>query len=85
MIFEEINIVEIISSSTDKNEAIKVIVNKEKLSNNNVYTIGNGYNDISMIQNFNGYCMKDSVHKLLQICQNQVETVAELSYKIKNT
>lgn len=84
MIFEEINIVEIISSKTDKNEAIKYIIEKEKISKDDVYTIGNGYNDISMIQNFNGYCMKNSVDELLEKCPNQVASVAELIDKLIN-
>ncbi len=84
MIFEEINIVEIISSKTDKNEAIKYIIDKENISKSDVYTIGNGYNDISMIQNFNGYCMKNSVDELLKKCQNQVVSVAELIDKLIN-
>lgn len=82
MIFKEINIVEIISSKTDKNEAIKYLVDKENISNENVYTIGDGYNDISMIQNFNGYCMKNSVEELLQKCKRQVGSVAELIDKV---
>lgn len=85
MIFEEINIVEIVSSETDKNQSIKFIINKEKILKSDVYTIGNGYNDISMIQNFNGYCMKNSVNELLEVCKNQVETVAELIDSISNT
>ena len=82
MIFKEINIVEIISSTTDKNEAIKYLVNKENISKENVYTIGDGYNDISMIQNFNGYCMKNSVDELLQKCEKRVDSVADLIDKV---
>ena len=83
MIFEEINIVEIISSAVDKNEAIKYIMSIEKLQKENVYTIGNGYNDISMIQSFNGYCMRNSVKELLDKCSNSVETVSDLIDEIK--
>lgn len=86
MIFKDINIVEIISSETDKNEAIKYIINKAKIKKDNVYTIGNGYNDISMIENFNGYCMKGSVKELLKKCPNHIESVSCLIEKmiIKN-
>lgn len=84
MSFTEINIVEIISSETDKNEAIKYIMDKEKISKENVYTVGDGYNDISMIQNFNGYCMKNSVDKLLEKCQNRVNSVADLIEIVMN-
>ena len=83
MIFKKKHIVEIISSKTDKNEAIKYIINKEKISKDYVYTIGDGYNDISMIQNFNGYCMENSVNELLEKCNNRVKTVADLIQKLK--
>ena len=82
MIFDEVNIVEIISSTTDKKEAIEYIINHEKISKENVYTIGNGYNDISMIKSFNGYCIKNSVQELLKECSNNVNSVAELIEKI---
>lgn len=78
MIFEKVSIVEIISSKTDKSKAIKYIADKENILPLNIYTIGNGYNDISMIQNFNGYCMKSSVDELLDKCPNKVDSVAEL-------
>ena len=83
MIFKDINIVEIISNQTDKNNAIKFITNKEKIEKENVYTVGDGYNDISMIENFNGYCMNNSVDKLLEKCKRRVETVAELIDTVK--
>ena len=85
MIFKEINIVEIISAETDKNEAIKYIVDKENISKENVYPIGDGYNDISMIQNFNGFCMKNSVNELLQKCQKHIDSVADLIEKVMNS
>lgn len=84
MIFSDINIVEIISSETDKNEAIKYVIEKEGISKNNVYTIGDGYNDISMIQNFNGYCMENSVDELLKRCPERVGSVSELLEKVSD-
>ncbi len=84
MIFKEKSIVEIISSDTDKNESIKYIAHKEKIFKDNIYTIGDGYNDVSMIQNFNGYCMKESVYELLKQCPNVVESVADLIEKVMN-
>ena len=82
MIFKEINIVEIVSSTSNKNEAIKYIVRKEKAKQENIYTVGDGYNDIIMIQNFNGYCMTNSVDKLLKECPKHIETVADLIDKV---
>lgn len=78
MIFDDINIIEVISNETDKAKAIATIAQMEGIPNDSVYTIGNGYNDISMIQAFNGYCMRSSVKELLEICSNQVDGVYEL-------
>lgn len=82
MIFDDINIVEIISSATDKRKSIKVLADRLKLDVNNIYTIGNGYNDIAMIKAYNGYCMKDSVKDLLNTCNHRVGSVSDLVEEI---
>lgn len=82
MIFDDINIVEIASNVIDKEKAIRKISEIEGIADENIYTIGNGYNDISMVERFNGYCMKNSVQELLNKCNNQVESVSELIEKI---
>ena len=78
MIFSEINIVEIISYNASKNDAAKVLADSEKMDKANIYTVGDGYNDIEMINNFNGYCMNNSVDELLHICNNHIASVSEL-------
>lgn len=82
MIFDKINIVEIISNKTDKNEAIKFVAKKENITKENIYTVGDGYNDISMIQNFNGFCMENAVEELHKKCKNRVASVSELINKL---
>lgn len=82
MIFEHTKIVEIISAETDKNVAIKHIIEKEGIAKEQVYTVGDGYNDISMLQNFNGFCMQNSVEELLKRCPRKVSSVAELLERI---
>ena len=82
MIFSNSYIVEIISSKTDKEKAIRIIANIEKVDKSSIYTIGNGYNDISMINAFNGACVNNSVDELLKRCNRHVESVNELVYKI---
>ena len=78
MIFGDNYFIEIISNKTDKENAIRKIAQIEKIPDNLIYTIGNGYNDISMIQYFNGFCMEDSVPELLEICDNRVNSVKDL-------
>ena len=54
--------VEIVSSKVDKANAIKYIAKLENITD--IYTIGDNYNDIEMIKNFKGYCMKNSVDEV---------------------
>lgn len=77
------NAVEIISNKTCKSNAIEEIVQIEKVNRENIFTIGDGYSDIEMIKNYNGYCMEESVQELLKICNGKiVKSVSELIEKI---
>lgn len=73
------NTIEIISSITSKAKAIEKVIQLENIEKSNVYTIGDGYSDIEMIKNYNGYCMKNSVPELLNYCnKNSVDSVSQL-------
>ena len=77
------NAVEIISNKTCKSNAIEDIVQIEKVNRENIFTIGDGYSDIEMIKNYNGYCMEKSVQELLKICNGKiVKSVSELIEEI---
>ncbi len=88
-IYEEINTyfvsqngIEIISKRTDKSKAIKLLANVYNLEKSCIFTIGNGYSDIKMIKDYNGYAMKKSVPELIEIAKEKVNSVAELINKI---
>lgn len=72
------NSIEIISNKTSKSHAITVLLEKLHIAKENVYTIGDGYSDMEMIRDFNGYCMEDSVPELKEITSNVVKSVSEL-------
>ncbi|MBR3162844.1 MAG: HAD-IIB family hydrolase [Clostridia bacterium] len=74
--------IEIISNKTNKSKTIKLLADKLNVDINNVYTIGDGYSDIKMVKDFNGYCMKDSVKELKNIAKGECTSVSELLYKI---
>ena len=77
------NAVEIISNKTTKSHAISKIAQIEKITPDRIYTVGDGYSDIEMIKNYNGYCMEESVPELLEICSGKiVKSVSELIEKI---
>lgn len=76
------NSIEIISNKTNKSKAIDLILGKLNMQRKKVYTIGDGYSDIEMIKNFNGYCMKESVDELKSIAKKEYESVSELINEI---
>ena len=48
-------LVEIISNKASKSLMIKKIVETENIKNKDVYTIGDGINDVDMVRDYNGY------------------------------
>lgn len=76
--FVETNSIEVISRSTDKSVSVGVIAQMEIVDKSNVYTIGDGYSDIEMIRDFNGYAMKKSVDELKKYARGTFTSVKEL-------
>lgn len=72
------NSIEIISSKTNKSYAIEILINKLNISKKEVITVGDGYSDIEMVKNFNGYAMEDSVPELKEIAKGFVKSISEL-------
>lgn len=69
---------EIISNETNKSKAIDLLLNRLNIKRQNVYTIGDGYSDIEMVKNFNGYAMQESVDELKNVAQKEYSSVSEL-------
>lgn len=78
-----LNSIEIISCYASKLLAIDKILNLENISNQNVYTIGDGHSDLEMIEKYNGYAMKNSFKELKSYCIKEVNNVSELIKDIK--
>ncbi len=76
--------IEIISNETDKSLAIEEIVQDLNISENNVFTVGDGYSDIEMVKKFNGYCMKESIEDLKKVAKNEVSSVSEIVENLLN-
>ena len=70
--------VEIISNKTNKSNAIKLLTKKFNINEKNVYTIGDGFSDIEMVKDFNGYCMVDSIEELKKVAIKQYTSVSKL-------
>ena len=76
------NSFEIISNETNKSKAIDLLLNRLNLLKENVYTIGDGYSDVEMIKNFNGYAMKESVDELKKVAKKEYASVSDLIKEI---
>ena len=72
------NSLEIISNEINKSKAIDILLKKLDITRDNTYTIGDGYSDIEMVKDFNGYCIKESVEELKKFAINEYKSVSEL-------
>ena len=72
------NSLEIISNKTNKSNAINLLIERLNILQENVYTIGDGYSDIEMIKDFNGYAMVNSVDELKQVAIKEYDSVSNL-------
>lgn len=76
------NMIEIISSNINKSKAISLLADYYNLDSTCIYTVGDGYSDISMIKDYQGYAMKNSVPELNHIAIKSVDSVSQLIYEI---
>ncbi len=72
------NAIEIVSKETNKAVAIQKIAEIENISKQNIFTIGDSYNDIEMIQKFNGYCVSNAVKEIKDISKKEYVSVSDL-------
>lgn len=74
--------VEIISINTDKSKAIEELLKIENIGNDEIYTIGDGSNDIEMIEKYNGYGMTNSENCVLERARKLYDNVYNLIEEI---
>ena len=68
-------LVEIVSVNASKSSMIEKILVREKIVKDNVFTIGDGINDIDMIRKYNGYRVKNACDELKSITSKVVDSV----------
>lgn len=77
------NSIEIISKNANKSKAIKLLSKEIEIGKEKIYTIGDGYSDIEMVKDYNGYAMKESVDELKNVALEEIESVRDLIRKIE--
>lgn len=81
---EDHYLVEVVSSEASKSFMIEKILDKEKIVKKNVYTIGDGINDIDMIRDYNGYRVSNSCKELVSVTDRVIDNVSDLISRISN-
>lgn len=78
--------IEIISKETNKSKAVNLLMKKANFKKGNIYTIGDSYTDIEMINDYNGSCMEKSID-ILKNNKNikKYSSVSELIKDILNS
>lgn len=77
------NSLEIISKKINKSKAIKLLSEKIKIRQEEIYTIGDGYSDIEMVKDYNGYAIKEAVKELKEVAIDEIESVSDLIKKFE--
>ena len=77
------NSIEIISKNANKSKAIKLLSKEIEIGQEQIYTIGDGYSDIEMVKDYNGYAMKESVDELKNVALEEIDSVSDLIRKIE--
>lgn len=73
----------IIKEYADKSEAISFIAQKENILRENIYTIGNDFNDYNMLECYNGYKMCNSTEELTSLDVPSISSVHKLVKRIE--
>lgn len=74
--------VEIISSKCNKAKSVKKLAKSNKINKNNIYAIGDSYNDYDMIKSFNGYAMENAKPEIKEISIEVLPSVSSLIGKL---
>lgn len=70
--------IEIVSNNVNKSLSIKFIKDLEKIDSKKIYTIGDSYNDLQMIKDFNGFSIKNSIVDVKKYSKGEYNNVYEL-------
>lgn len=78
------NWINITDKNVNKADAIKYLIQKFGYNKTYVYTIGNTINDVSMIKEFKGACVKNATNDLKNECNNIFDSVSDYIDYIEN-
>ena len=68
--------------NTNKSTAIQEIAKIENIGKENIYTVGDSFNDLEMLNSFNGFCMESGEELVKSNIINKCKSVVEIIDKI---
>lgn len=77
------NWIHIMDKEVSKSNAIKELSKMYDFDENKVYTVGDDVNDLSMIKDYRGFAMKNSIDEIKKYAIKEVETFDEIINIIK--
>lgn len=75
--YRNINCVDIIPYGISKATGVSYMVKQLQVSHEDVYTIGDSYNDIPMLETYHGFAMAQAVKQVKSYAQSDVISVAQ--------
>lgn len=72
------NWLNIIDIEVNKKTAIEYLIDNYHLNKDDIYVLGQGVNDLEMVENFKSYVLKDSKEDLKKFAIKEVENISEL-------
>lgn len=76
--------VHIFNNDFDKVDSIYIVSNMNDVNRKNIFTIGDGDNDVKMIKEFNGFSIKSAKSNLKSVSLDSYETVADFINAVKS-
>ncbi len=67
----------------DKVKAIQTVATLEHIAHDEIYTVGDGYNDLKMIEAFNGFAIRNAKDAVKYESLGIYETVSDLIKEIE--
>ncbi len=73
--YQNNNYIDIVPKKVNKVKGIKYIKAKHFIGNGQVYTVGDSYNDMEMIKNFQGYAVLNAIDEIKELSHEVVDGV----------
>lgn len=70
--------IEITSGQSNKAKALALLANRLKIPSEDIFTVGDYYNDLEMIRSFTGFAIRTSIPEIKQIAVKKYQNVSNL-------